>query len=85
MARGGPRRKKNKSSEVSDEPKFAISRWHAAFLGGVCGAGVGMVLCIEWLEDMSLIAPLAGGGAVVGAVAAAVVGDRVWETISDWL
>ena len=85
MARGGPRRKKKSSNDGGDEKRFAISRWHAGFLGGVCGAGAGMVLCIEWLEDMSLMGPLVGGGAVVGAVAAAVVGDRVWETISDWL
>jgi hypothetical protein len=35
--------------------------------------------------DLELLLPLAAGGALVTAVLAAVVGDKVWETITDWL
>jgi len=86
MARGG-RRKRAKQSEAAgdDEPKHAVGRLHAAFVGGLVGAGAGAVLAAEWLEDMELLLPLAAGGALVTAVLAAVIGDKVWETITDWL
>ena len=87
MARGG-RRKRRKQSETDsqdDGPKHAIGRVHAAFLGAVVGGGAGVVLATEWLEDMDLMLPLGAGGAVVVAVLAAFVGDKVWETVVDWL
>ena len=49
------------------------------------GAGAGAVFAAEWLEDLELLVPLAAGGALVTAVLAAVMGDKVWETITDWL
>ena len=87
MARGG-RRKRRKQSETEsqdDGPKHVISRVHAAFLGAVVGGGAGAVLAVEWIEDIDLMLPLAAGGAVVVAVLAAFVGDKVWETVVDWL
>ena len=85
MGRGGAKRKKKQARDDDGRSRFALGRVHSAFLGGVCGAAVGVTLCVEWLEDMELMLPLAGGGAVVGAIAAALVGDKVWEAISDWL
>ena len=86
MARGGSGRRKKKQAESEDSTtKFAVGRGHAALLGVVCGACAGGVLAIEWIEDFDLMLPLAGGGAVVGGVLAALVGDKVWETISDWI
>lgn len=86
MPRAG-RRKKQKSRDDEDDgaPKSIGGRIQAGFIGGFVGAAGGAVFAAEWLEDMELILPLAVGGALVTAVLAAIMGDKVWETITDWM
>ncbi|MBK6578732.1 MAG: hypothetical protein IPG17_21580 [Sandaracinaceae bacterium] len=85
MARGGRSKRKKREASEEGEPKHAVGRLHAALVGGLVGAGAGAVFAAEWLEDLELLVPLAAGGALVTAVLAAVMGDKVWETITDWL
>ena len=85
MARGGRRKRSKREADASGEPTHALGRLHAAFLGTLVGAGGGAVFAMEWLEDFELLLPLAIGGGVVSGVLGAVFGDKVWETITDWL
>ena len=88
MARGGRRKRRkpeHQQGNDGDEPTHALGRVYAGGLGMLVGGGAGVVLAMEWLEDFELILPLGAGGAVVVGVLAAVVGDKVWETVVDWL
>ncbi|MCA9577016.1 MAG: hypothetical protein R3B40_22070 [Polyangiales bacterium] len=85
MARGGRRKRRKRADDESDEPRHALGRVHAGFLGVLVGGGAGAVFAMEWLEDFDMVMPLGIGGAVVVGILAAVVGDKVWEAVVDWL
>lgn len=85
MARGGRRKRAKREAEDDDSPKTIGARIQAALIGGFVGAAGGAVFAAEWLEDFEYLLPLMIGGGVVTAVLGAVMGDKVWETITDWM
>jgi len=85
MARGGRRKRAKRTEEDDDAPKTIGARVQAALIGAFVGSAGGAVFAAEWLEDFTFLVPLMVGGGVVTAVLGAALGDKVWETITDWL
>jgi hypothetical protein len=86
MARGGRRKHAKRETDTDDDsPKTVGARIQAALIGGFVGAAGGAVFAAEWLEDFEYLLPLMVGGGLVTALLGAVMGDKVWETITDWM